>query len=106
MKIEVIGIRTNESRKSGIQRVSLVIRVPRDIKYIDLKTVKSILDKREERIIKLNEYRKLKGREKLSNIPGIKSPERKDDNDSLSFLIVSWFPVMSADKLEILQKYL
>ena len=104
MKIEVIGIRTNESRKSGIQRVSLVIRVPRDIKYIDLKTVKSILDKREERITKLNEYRKLKGREKLSNIPGIKSPERKED--SLSFLIVSWFPVMSADKLEILQKYL
>ena len=104
MKIEVIGIRTNESRKSGIQRVSLVIRVPRDIKYIDLKTVKSILNEREERITKLNEYRKLKGREKLSNIPGIKSPERKED--SLSFLIVSWFPVMSADKLEILQKYL
>ena len=104
MKIEVIGIRTNESRKSGIQRVSLVIRVPRDIKYIDLKTVKSILNEREERITKLNEYRKLKGREKLSNIPGIKSPERKED--SISFLIVSWFPVMSADKLEILQKYL
>lgn len=106
MIIEVIGVKSTEntSKRSGIHRIVLRMRVPKDIKIICFETVKEMLNRRQIRINNLNKYRKLNNKPILDSLPGIKPPEHKED--SLYFSLVSWSPIIDVDKLEILQKYL
>ena len=104
MKIEIACLTIDSNKRSGLQRIVITVRVPRDIKVLCFQSIMEILSMRQKRINILNEYRKLMNRPKLNNLPGIPPAEKKEDR--LTFSIVSWSPIINVDKLEILQKYL
>lgn len=107
MKIEITAIRIDSRCSSGIHRISVIVRVPNWVKEINTEVAVKIFNERKQRIKRVNDLRKEKGKPTLNFRKGLRSNLNfDDDNIEYNFVIVSWSPIIEVTKLEILQKYL
>lgn len=108
MKIEITAIRVDSRCGSGIHRVSVIARVPNWVKEINIEVAAKIFNERKQRLSRINELRKEKGKSILNFRKGLRSNLNFSDDKSIeyNFAVISWSPIMEITKLEILQKYL